>query len=67
MKMIRLAVLGITLLLCLGGYLASQYSFFQGTTGAYIKALDSSPVPILSLVLLIALVILAFLPERSEE
>lgn len=65
--MARLAVLGVTSLLCFGGYFASQYSFFQGTTGQYVKALDSSPVPMLSLLLLIGLVILAFLPERSEE
>lgn len=67
MKMARLAVLGVTTILCLGGYLASQYSFFQGTTANYVKALDSSPVPILSLVLLVGLIILAFLPQGSEE
>lgn len=67
MKMLRLLVLGVTTFLCVGGYLASQYSFFQGTTGQYIKSLDSSPVPLLSLLLLIGLVVLAFLPERSEE
>ncbi len=67
MKLARLAVLGVTALLCAGGYLFSQYSFFQGTTGRYSAALDSSPVPLLSLLLLVGLVILAFLPERSEE
>ncbi len=67
MKLARRAALVVTLLLCAGGYLFSQYSFFSGTTDRYIKALDESPVPLLSLCLLILLAFLAFVPEKEDR
>jgi len=65
MKLARKAVLAVTLLLCGGGYIFSQYSFFSGTTDQYVKALDKSPVPLLSLALLLILTLLAFIPEKE--
>lgn len=65
MKLARKAVLAVTLLLCGGGYFFSQYSFFSGTTDQYVKALDKSPVPLLSLALLLILTLLAFIPEKE--
>jgi len=67
MKLARRAVLAVTLFLCGGGYLFSQYSFFNGTTDRYVKALDQSPVPLLSLILIALLTLLAFLPEKEES
>lgn len=67
MKLARRAVLAVTLFLCVGGYLFSQYSFFNGTTDRYVKALDQSPVPLLSLILIALLTLLAFLPEKEES
>lgn len=65
MKLARKATLAVTLLLCGGGYIFSQYSFFSGTTDQYVKALDKSPVPLLSLALLFSLTLLAFIPEKE--
>lgn len=65
MKLARWCVIAMSLLLIGGGYLASQSAFFGGTTAEYIKALDTSPVPMLSLVLLIAVVVLAFLKKDT--
>jgi hypothetical protein len=67
MKLVRGATLAVTLLLCGGGYLFSQYCFFTGATGRYSAALDSSPVPLLSLVLVLVLAVLAFLPGEEES
>lgn len=67
MKLARKAVLTVALLLCGGGYLFSQYSFFNGTTDRFIKALDESPVPLLSLALLALLALLAFIPEKEDS
>lgn len=66
MKLVRGATLAVTLVLCGGGYLFSQYCFFTGATARYASALDSSPVPLLCLVLVLALALLAFLPNEEE-
>lgn len=66
MKLVRGAALAVALLLCGGGYLFSQYCFFTGATGRYSAALDSSPVPLVCLLLLIVLAVLAFVPGEKE-
>ena len=55
----------IATLLLVGGYFASQFAFFSQATATYIKALDASQVPLLSLVILLAAVGLLFLPENQ--
>ncbi len=67
MALVRTAIALITLVLLTGGYAASQLAFFNGTTAQYIAALDASPVPMLALGLLVALVILAFIPAESDQ
>lgn len=66
MAFVRTAVALITLVLLTGGYAASQFAFFNGSTAQYIAALDASPVPMLSLGLLAGLVILAFVKEEAS-
>jgi hypothetical protein len=64
MALVRTAVALITLVLLTGGYAASQLAFMNGTTAQYIAALDASPVPMLSLALLVTMVVLAFVPAE---
>ncbi len=66
MAFVRTAVALITLVLLTGGYAASQLAFFNGSTAQYIAALDASPVPMLSLGLLVTLVILAFVKDEAS-
>lgn len=66
MKTARTLVGIIAILLLGGGYFASQYAYFAGDPAAYIKALDSSSVPWLALLLLIATVGLVVVPEKDE-
>ena len=67
MAIARLVVIGVSTLLLGAGYLVSQASYFSGTTQAYIEGLDASPVPLISLILLVCTVVLAFVPEKGEE
>lgn len=67
MKTARTLVGTVAILLMGGGYFASQYAYFAGDPGAYIRALDKSSVPILSLLLLLATIALAFVPDREES
>ncbi|MCB0826543.1 MAG: hypothetical protein KDC26_10165 [Armatimonadetes bacterium] len=67
MKSVRLAVSVIGLLLMAGGYFASQSAYWGGNTEAYIKGLDSSPLPVLALVLLLTVLVLAFLPDKEAK
>ncbi len=67
MKLARLLVFSVGTLLMAVGYAVSQMRFFSGTTGEYIAQLDASPVPMLSLVLLVAAVILALVPDEGSE
>ena len=67
MRMTRAAVAGALTVLMGGGYFASQAAFFQGNTKAYKDAVDNSPIPWISLLLLIAVIVLAFIPDRNED
>lgn len=50
-----------------GGYLLSQQAFFEGTTQSYSAFIDQSVLPVLTLGLLVAIVICAFIPEKEVE
>ncbi len=65
MKSVRLAIALCALALMAGGYLVSQWQYFLGDAAAYAKAVDALPVQRVALVLLVALVALAFVPERD--
>lgn len=67
MELLRLVTFGATALLCTGGYLASVSAYFQGATAKYTQAIESSSIPMLALVLLLATVALAFAPDRSGD
>jgi uncharacterized membrane protein YdjX (TVP38/TMEM64 family) len=65
--MTRAAVAGALTVLMGGGYFASQAAFFKQTTKAYTDAVDGSAIPWISLLLLAAVVVLAFIPDREED
>ncbi|MBS1708886.1 MAG: hypothetical protein JSS65_09220 [Armatimonadetes bacterium] len=67
MNAIRAAVGWVGVALMAGGYLASVYFALAGDPAPYVKALDASAVPMLSLVLLAAAVVLAFLPSQTDK
>jgi hypothetical protein len=72
MELIRLVVAGVTGVLLAGGYLASVSAYFSQGAPGYAARISESPVPILALILLLATVALAFVPnketlEREEE
>ncbi|QYK52114.1 MAG: hypothetical protein KF824_07565 [Fimbriimonadaceae bacterium] len=67
MELIRLLVAAVTGVLVVGGYLASLTAYFGGTAENYSKQLDGSSVPMLALGLLVATVVLAFIPAKGEH
>jgi hypothetical protein len=67
MKSLRNGVtLALAVLLC-GGYAASQLAYFNGTWPDYYAKIDSKPISMLALALLLSAVALAFVKERDEE
>lgn len=67
MNAARLAVsLALTVLLA-GGYAASQWAALTGQAVDYAKRVDVPTIQALALVLLVAVVALAFIPERTDE
>ncbi|MEA2552700.1 MAG: hypothetical protein QOJ65_876 [Fimbriimonadaceae bacterium] len=67
MRTLRTALTAAALSLLCIGYAASQWAWLQGTFPEYYARVDSPPVRILSGVLLLCAVVLAFIPDRSEE
>jgi uncharacterized membrane protein YdjX (TVP38/TMEM64 family) len=67
MRLIRTVTALIAFLVVGGGYLASQSSFLSGQSAEYTQRIESSPLPLLSLVLFLAIIILAFLPAKEED
>lgn len=67
MKLIRSLVFWVSSLIMGGGYLLSQQAFFEGTTQSYSAFIDQSVLPVLTLGLLVAIVIFAFIPEKEVE
>ena len=67
MRTLRTALTAATLsLLCLG-YAASQFAYFQGRFVEYAASVDIPPVRMLSGLLLLSAIVLAFIPDRGEE
>lgn len=48
------------------GYLASQVAFFQGSSAEYAARVDSPPIVMLAMVVLLAVIALFFIPDREE-
>ncbi len=67
MKTARIGVMTASLILCGVGYFVSQASFFFGSTANYVSALDQSSIPVLSTLLLLAAVVLGFVPNPDGE
>ena len=68
MKKIRTLLALVTVVLLMGGYLSSQFVRISGgSADRYTAALDQSSIPILSLFLLVAAVVLAFIPTHEED
>lgn len=67
MSRIRTAfAIGLTAFLVLG-YLGSQFAALFGDVQAYSRAVDVPSVKLLSLLALVGVVGLAFVPRRDEE
>ncbi|MBS1712850.1 MAG: hypothetical protein JST30_00790 [Armatimonadetes bacterium] len=67
MKALRTAVGLAAALLSAGGYFASQWSYFSGSTARYVAQLDASPVPLVALVVLVTAVALSFVPDQEPR
>lgn len=67
MRLLRLATGWVAVLILGVGYFASQAAYHQGRWAEHTRKIDESPLRWLSLVLLLALVALAFVPEERAE
>ena len=54
-------------LVVVGGYVASQWAFFQGDPAQYAKSVDAPPMWAISALLLFGAVILGYLGNRKGE
>lgn len=54
-------------LVVVGGYVASQWAYFHGNAAEYAKSVDSTPIVAVSAVLVVAAIVLAFLPEKEGD
>jgi hypothetical protein len=57
----------VTLLVLGGGYAASQYAVFTGTTESYAKKIDSPQTQLIALAILVAAIVLALLPNKEAD
>ncbi len=67
MKTVRLALSVLSVLSLLVGYLASQAAALNGTAGDYAQKVDAAPVRTMALVILIAALVCAVVPDRGED
>ena len=67
MSKVRLVLAAVTLVILTGGFVASQIVYKYGEPSTYSRALDASPVVFLSLGLLVAAIIFAFVPTGESE
>ena len=67
MSGIRQLLSYVVLTLLTLGYLASQWAALKGTAHEYAARVDIPQVKLLSLFLLIAALVLAFIPDREVE
>lgn len=58
---------GVTGFLLTAGYLASVMAYFNQNAAAYCQRISESPVPMLSMVLMVAIIFLALVPNRGIE
>lgn len=65
MKTLRLGLTLAAALLLTGGYLASQYSYFNGRAAEFAAKMDDPPIRWLATLLLMAAIALSFV--RQEE
>ena len=68
MRTVRLVLSVGTVLVLLGGYLASQYAALSGDQSAaeYAAKVDVAPIRLLASFLVVAAIVLAFIPERER-
>jgi hypothetical protein len=67
MSKVRTLLGGVILTLLTLGYLASQYAYFYGDPVDYAARIDQPQVKLLSLILFVALLVLAVVPDKGEE
>lgn len=67
MRTLRTALTAAALSLLCAGYAASQIAYFTGRFVDYALRVDAPPVQHLALLFLVSAVILAFIPERTDE
>jgi hypothetical protein len=66
MKTVRVVLSAISVLLLLAGYLASQWASLSGSAASYAEKVDQPPIRMLALLLLVAAIVLAFVPARED-
>ena len=74
MNLVRVAVFAAAALLLAGGYLASQAAFLasldpgaRGATADYAKAIDSPAIKLIALVIFLACIVFAALPQKEGQ
>lgn len=69
MRIVRRALALVTLAVLVLGYGASQWADLQGTEAAisYAKSVDSQPIALAALALLVLIVLFAFIPGDADE
>lgn len=67
MKSLRTLLSIIVLGLLMLGYAGSQFAALQGSGASYAVKIDSPPIQLLSLVILLGSVLLAFIPDKGAN
>lgn len=67
MSTLRNALATAVVLALAAGYVASQWAFFAGESARYATQVDSPPIRILALIVLILAIALGILPEREAK
>jgi len=66
MRTARFVVVVVLTVLVVGGYAASQVAYFNGTATEYAAKVDTPSIRILSLLLLLVSIAMAFVREPEE-
>lgn len=64
---IRVGLLGFTTVMLAVGYASSQWFFFHGRASEYAKLVDVPSIRLLSLVILLAFIALAFTSDQGDQ
>jgi nitric oxide reductase large subunit len=67
MRILRLWLSVAVALALTGGYLGSVYHYFSGTAPAWARMVDTPLVVALALLVLIAAIVLSFVPDQEER